>query len=90
MHEYRSIHVMAVDSGTVEPFVAMSLHSGPTAGAACVASKKFALDQLDEVRDILGWASVAFLTAADELREDGWTIKHASTCPEGAGHGLTS
>ena len=82
MHGYRSISVLAIDSGQIPPHIVMSLTTGPHLETACHARKMFGMDDLGEVRDILGWASLAFLTAADELTADGWTITHHETCED--------
>lgn len=82
MHPYKSMHVMAIDAGTPEPFITMTLSTGPNVKHTCTAQKIFPMDRWDEVRDIIGWASHAFLSAADQLGEDGWTIEHHTGCDD--------
>lgn len=81
MHGYKSLSVTARDSGE-DASITISLLTGRSQQATCYARKIFPMDQAPEVRDILGWASLAFLTAADELHEDGWEIVHAADCDE--------
>lgn len=83
MHAYRSIHVMGIDGEQTKPFIMMTLSTGPSITRTCTATKRFGMDDLGEVRDILGWASMAFLTAADELTADGWEINHTQGCTDG-------
>lgn len=81
MHEYKSLVVVAVDSGE-RPFLNLALRTGHDSATACTASKTFPLEEWGEVRDIIGWASHAFLQAADELSEDGWKIEHTAACTD--------
>lgn len=83
MHPYRSIMVMGIDAGNDRPFINMTLSTGPSVDGACTAQKTFPFESAGEVRDIMGWASVAFLTAADHLSDDGWTIRHHADCQDG-------
>lgn len=83
MHTYKVMHFMAIDNGLAKPRITISLMSQPDRQGACRAWKEFPMEQWGEVRDIIGWASHAFLTAADQLNEDGWTIEHDSRCQDG-------
>lgn len=88
MHPYRSIMVLAIDAGNLDPFINVCLSTGPAAGETCTARKTFPFSSAPEVRDILGWASIAFLSAADQLGDDGWTIEHHAGCEDGKELGL--
>lgn len=81
MHPYKSLVVLAIDSGP-KPFISMSLRNGDSAEMSCTAEKRFPMEEWGEVRDILGWASHAFLSAADQLAEDGWEIRHMPNCTD--------
>lgn len=81
MHPYKALAVTATDTGE-EPEIIMTMRAGDDATSACWATKRFGMERWDEVRDILGWASHAFLTAADQLSEDGWEIFHTADCAE--------
>lgn len=81
MHLYKSLMVMAIDAGD-RPFINLSLRTGPDAKGSCTAEKRFPMEEWGEVRDIIGWASHAFLQAADELSQDGWEISHTPECAE--------
>lgn len=81
MHVYKSLLVVAVDAGE-RPFINLTMRNGSSAENSCTASKSFPLEQWGEVRDILGWASHAFLSAAEELSEDGWEFRHTAECAE--------
>ena len=82
MHEYKSLVVTAIDAGS-QPFISMTLRAGDDVHTACSASKRFPMEDAGEVRAIIGWASMAFLRAADELSEDGWEIRHTAECLQG-------
>lgn len=82
MHQYRALHVMAIDSGTVKPFVSVSLSLGAEAGHTCTASKNFPLAELAEVRDIIDWAAEAYASAFEELHMGGWTVTHHVLCDD--------
>lgn len=79
MHPYKTLLVTAIDTGG-DPYIVMTLRAGEDRDNACTARKVFDMERWDEVRDIIGWASHAFLSAADELTEDGWEISHVTDC----------
>lgn len=81
MHGYKSLVVTAIDSGGT-PFISITLRTGDAFEATCSATKRFPMEEWGEVRDIIGWASHAFLSAADQLGEDGWQIRHAADCTD--------
>lgn len=81
MHPYKSLVVLAIDAGD-RPFITMTLRSGDSAERSCSAEKRFFMEEWGEVRDIIGWASHAFLSAADQLAEDGWEIRHLADCAD--------
>lgn len=83
MHEYTCMSILAIDSGVVDPFITMQLRRGAQGETACRAEKTFSMEEVGEVRSIIGWASLAFLQAADELSQDGWTIHHHPLCDDG-------
>ncbi len=87
MHEYRSLHVMAIDSGRVPPHCRVSLMTGESVDKACAAEKNFPLERLSEVRDLIDWAAEAYAAAFDELHADGWAITHSEHCPDAKGSG---
>lgn len=80
MHPYRSLHVMAIDSGKGGPFLTVTLVGGADAEHACRASKSFPLEGLAEVRDLIDWSAEAYAQAFDQLTEDGWTVNHHAYC----------
>lgn len=88
MHDYRSLHIMAIDSGKTPPHCRVTLWAGAALESACSAEKSFPLEQLSEVRDLIDWAAEAYAQAFDQLHADGWTIEHNEDCPEpkGSGH----
>jgi len=81
MHEGKTLAVTATDVGG-DPEIIMTIKLTGPAGTECWATKQFGFEAFAEVRDIIGWASVAFLAAADELGEDGWQIFHSPECTE--------
>ena len=81
MHKGMTLGVTATDTGT-QPEITMTIRMTNASGSECFATKQFGFESFPEVRDIIGWASVAFLAAADELGEDGWQMIHASDCAE--------
>lgn len=81
MHGYKSLVLTAIDAGDT-PFISLTLRTGDHLTSACTATKRFTFDRWGEVRDILGWASHAFLNAADQLNEDGWELVHTADCSE--------
>ena len=82
MHQYRALSVMAIDSGRGAPHISLEMRTGLSVEESCTAYKMIYMEQMDELRDMLGWASVAYLTAADELHEDGWKFRHGKGCPD--------
>lgn len=81
MHEYKTLGITVTDAGSTSEII-MTLRVGPDVQTACWAVKTFPMERWGEVRDIIGWASHAFLTAADQLSEDGWNIFHTAECTE--------
>lgn len=88
MHQYRALHVMAIDSGTVRPFVTVTLTLGEAGEHPCSATKTFDLAELEEVRDMIDWAAEAYAAAFEELHTGGWSLKHHSRCQDGILGGL--
>lgn len=84
MHSYRSLHVMAIDSGTCRPFVTVTIVAGTTAEHTCTAQKNFELEGLQEVRDLIDWSAEAYAQAFDQLTADGWKVTHHK-CDHDAG-----
>lgn len=82
MAKYRALQVMAIDSGRAAPRIDVSIFGGPDAAHACVARKKFALNQLSEVRDLISWSLEAYAAAFDEIHEEGWEVSHHVNCPK--------
>ena len=80
MHRYRSLHVMAIDSGTARPFLSITLVTGHSSDHTCTAQKSFDIEGLEEVRDIIDWSAEAYAQAFDQLTADGWTVKHHGEC----------
>ena len=83
MHAYRSLHVMAIDSGTVRPFLTITLVAGQANEHACTAQKTFDIQGLAEVRDLIDWSAEAYAQAFDQLTGEGWTVKHHESCQPG-------
>lgn len=81
MHAFKSLAIIATDNGD-QRGISISLLNGPNRATTCYAYKRFDLAEAAEVRSIIGWASLAFLTAADELHEDGWQVVHMPECPD--------
>lgn len=81
MHEGKTLAVTATDTGD-EPEIIMTIKLTNDSGSECWATKRFGFESFPEVRDIIGWASVAFLAAADQLAEDGWKLFHSPECTE--------
>lgn len=84
MHTYRSLHVMAIDSGTVRPFLTITLICGTSSEHTCNARKTFELEGLDEVRDMIDWSAEAYAQAFDQLTADGWVVEHHKDCQPGS------
>jgi len=83
VHRYRSLHVMAIDSGTAKPFLSITLVTGPSSEHTCTAQKSFDMEGLDEVRDIIDWSAEAYAQAFDQLTDEGWRVKHHAHCQPG-------
>lgn len=80
--KYRALEVTAIDSGRTAPVLRITLYCGEDAAHSCVARKKFALVELDEVRDLIAWSLEAYAAAFDQLHEDGWAVVHIETCKD--------
>ena len=87
MHAYKSFHIMAIDAGKGRPFLTMTITMGPDVENTCTAQKTFGIEEMGEVRSILSWADHAYLSAGDQLTEDGWTVEHKGACPDAEGFG---
>lgn len=87
MHTYRSLSVLAIDSGRIPPHCVVTLNCGSSVEAHCSATKSFKLEAVSEVRDLIDWAAEAYAQAFDELVADGWKLTHSEECPEAEGSG---
>lgn len=79
MTPYASLSVSLI-SGQWSPHGDITVHLGETLATSCRATKRFVLADLGDWDDVLQFASLAFLAAADQLSEDGWEVVHSAEC----------
>ena len=83
MSQYRSISVMASDSGKSEPYAIVTLVYGPDSSRPCTAQKRIPLDGLHELEELIDWAAEASGAAFEALFTKDWTVTHHITCADG-------